>query len=81
MDVSKNILKGNRKTQVELRFTVECSCLINRDSEFDLEHIATSAIDAGKKAKVLIRINTDVDPQVHSYTNTDLVSCKFGIRN
>jgi diaminopimelate decarboxylase len=31
--------------------------------------------------QVLIRINPDVDPQVHPYVSTGLASSKFGIRN
>jgi len=30
---------------------------------------------------VLLRINPDVDPQVHAYVSTGLASSKFGIRN
>lgn len=81
MDMTKTIFNGNGKTLEELEFAVECGCLINIDSEFDLEHIATAAKKAGKKANVLIRINPDVDPQVHPYVSTGLASSKFGIRN
>jgi hypothetical protein len=35
----------------------------------------------GKKVKVMLRINPDVDPQVHPYVSTGLASSKFGIRN
>jgi hypothetical protein len=35
----------------------------------------------GKTANVLLRINPDVDPQVHPYVSTGLASSKFGIRN
>jgi diaminopimelate decarboxylase len=35
----------------------------------------------GKVAKVLLRINPDVDPQVHPYVSTGLAGSKFGIRN
>ena len=35
----------------------------------------------GKRVKVLLRINPDVDPQVHAYVSTGLASSKFGIRN
>jgi diaminopimelate decarboxylase len=29
----------------------------------------------------MLRINPDVDPQVHPYVSTGLASSKFGIRN
>jgi diaminopimelate decarboxylase len=35
----------------------------------------------GKKVKVMLRINPDVDPQVHPYVSTGLAGSKFGIRN
>ena len=38
--------------------------LINIDSEFDLENIVAAAQRVGQPARVLIRINPDVDPQV-----------------
>lgn len=81
MDMSKTIFNGNGKTPAELEFAVEYGCLINIDSEFDLEHIVSAANKLGKKANVLIRINPDVDPQVHPYISTGLASSKFGIRN
>lgn len=51
------------------------------DSEFDLENIAEAAKAVDKAARVLIRINPDVDPQVHAYVSTGLANSKFGIRN
>jgi diaminopimelate decarboxylase len=38
-------------------------------------------LQVGKTANVLLRINPDVDPQVHPYVSTGLASSKFGIRN
>ena len=51
------------------------------DSEFDLENIASAAQSVGKPARVMIRINPDIDPQVHPYISTGLANSKFGIRN
>jgi diaminopimelate decarboxylase len=48
----------------ELVFAAENNVLINIDSEFDLRHIIEAARLAGKKARVLLRVNPDVDPQV-----------------
>ena len=48
----------------ELVFAAENSVLINIDSEFDLRHIIEAARLAGKQARVLLRVNPDVDPQV-----------------
>ncbi|KAK4437746.1 Diaminopimelate decarboxylase 1, chloroplastic [Sesamum alatum] len=54
---------------------------VNIDSEFDLENIVAAARIAGKKVNVLLRINPDVDPQVHPYVATGNKNSKFGIRN
>ncbi|KAK2966012.1 hypothetical protein RJ640_017090 [Escallonia rubra] len=50
-------------------------------NEFDLDNIVSAARIAGKKVNVLLRINPDVDPQVHAYVATGNKNSKFGIRN
>ncbi|PSC73006.1 diaminopimelate decarboxylase chloroplastic-like [Micractinium conductrix] len=80
-DPTRAIFNGNGKLPRELELAVESGCLINVDSEFDLANIQAAAAKVGKKARVLIRINPDVDPQVHAYVSTGLAGSKFGIRN
>jgi diaminopimelate decarboxylase len=80
-DPARTIFNGNGKLPWELEAAVRAGTLVNIDSEFDLVHIAAAATAAGKAARVLIRINPDVDPQVHPYVSTGLASSKFGIRN
>ena len=80
-DLKRTILNGNGKTLEELRLGVEHGVLINIDSEFDLAHIRQTAKDLNEPANVLIRINPDVDPQVHPYVSTGMKNSKFGIRN
>lgn len=60
----RTVLNGNGKLPWELRLAVEEGVLVNVDSEFDLENIAAAASAVGKPARVLIRINPDVDPKV-----------------
>lgn len=81
IDMSKTVFNGNGKTIDELTLAIKSGCLINIDSEFDLEHIVYCTEETGLKANVLIRINPDVDPQVHPYVSTGLANSKFGIRN
>lgn len=81
MDTSRTVFNGNGKTPAELRAAVRSRCLINVDSEFDAAHIAAAARAEGLPASVLIRINPDVDPEVHAYVSTGLANSKFGIRN
>ena len=80
-DASRTILNGNGKLPWELELAAEAGCLVNVDSEFDFANIAAAAKKVGKRVKVLLRINPDVDPQVHAYVSTGLASSKFGIRN
>ncbi|KAI8475040.1 MAG: diaminopimelate decarboxylase [Monoraphidium minutum] len=80
-DPSRCILNGNGKLPWELELAAQAGCLVNVDSEFDFANIAAAAKKTGKRVKVLLRINPDVDPQVHAYVSTGLASSKFGIRN
>lgn len=80
-DLKRTILNGNGKTLAELKLAVEHDVLINIDSEFDLRHIQQTAQNLNKPANVLIRINPDVDPEVHPYISTGMKDSKFGIRN
>ena len=80
-DPKRTVLNGNGKTIAELILAVEHGVMINIDSEFDLEHVREAAKEVGKAADVLIRINPDVDPQVHAYVSTGIKNSKFGIRN
>lgn len=80
-DPARCVFNGNGKLPWELELAVAAGTLVNVDSEFDLDNVAAAAKRAGKKARVLIRINPDVDPQVHPYVSTGLASSKFGIRN
>merc|ERR1711934_650078 len=73
-DPNKIVFNGNGKLYHELVYAVKEGVLINIDSEFDLENIR-------KAAKEVLRINPDVDPQVHPYVSTGIKSSKFGIRN
>jgi diaminopimelate decarboxylase len=80
-DPTRTIFNGNGKRSFELEIAVQHGVMINIDSEFDLENIKAAAAKVGKQARVLIRINPDVDPQVHPYVSTGLAGSKFGIRN
>ncbi len=80
-DPRRTVLNGNGKTLDELCLAVEHEVLINIDSEFDLAHIQRAVAQIDRTADVLIRINPDVDPQVHPYVSTGIKNSKFGIRN
>ncbi|KAA8536086.1 hypothetical protein F0562_028564 [Nyssa sinensis] len=80
-DPTRCIFNGNGKLLEDLVLAAQEGVFVNIDSEFDLDNIVAAARIAGKKVNVLLRINPDVDPQVHPYVATGNKSSKFGIRN
>lgn len=80
-DPSRCIFNGNGKLLDDLVLAAKEGVLVNIDSEFDLENIVEAARIAKKKVQVLLRINPDVDPEVHPYVATGNKNSKFGIRN
>lgn len=80
-DPKKCIFNGNGKLLDDLVLAAKEGVFVNIDSEFDLENIIAAARIAGKRVNVLLRINPDVDPQVHPYVATGNKNSKFGIRN
>ncbi|XP_021738650.1 diaminopimelate decarboxylase 2, chloroplastic-like [Chenopodium quinoa] len=80
-DPTKCIFNGNGKTLEDLVLAAESGVFVNIDSEFDLDNIISAAKITGKRVNVLLRINPDVDPQVHPYVATGNKNSKFGIRN
>ncbi|EEF49444.1 diaminopimelate decarboxylase 1, chloroplastic [Ricinus communis] len=80
-DPKKCIFNGNGKLLEDLVLAAEEGVFVNVDSEFDLENIVAASRIAGEKINVLLRINPDVDPQVHPYVATGNKNSKFGIRN
>ncbi|CAO2813466.1 unnamed protein product [Amaranthus hypochondriacus] len=80
-DPTKCIFNGNGKILEDLTLAAESGVFVNIDSEFDLDNIVSAARIAGKRVNVLLRINPDVDPQVHPYVATGNKNSKFGIRN
>ncbi|MBN2394798.1 MAG: diaminopimelate decarboxylase [Anaerolineae bacterium] len=74
------ILNGNGKQRDELALAVQHGVMVNIDSEFDLEHIAQAAHNTDKSVDVLLRVNPDLQPDVHPYVATGMRDSKFGIR-
>ncbi|KAK6482800.1 diaminopimelate decarboxylase 1 [Huso huso] len=75
-----NILyNGNGKTMEEIEYAIRQGCMLNIDSQFDAAHILEVAKKLHKTARVLLRLNPDIDPNVHPYNTTGLQLSKFGI--
>jgi len=64
-------MKSNCVTTKYISFNVE--------SVPELHTISRAALRMGKKARISLRINPDIDAQSHPYITTGLQSSKFGI--
>ncbi|KAL5008352.1 hypothetical protein ScPMuIL_013933 [Solemya velum] len=78
-EASMIVMNGTGKQLWELEMAITAGALVNIDSDFDAENIIEVARKLGKDAKVLIRVNPDVDPRVHHYVNTGKEGTKFGV--
>lgn len=69
---------GKRADEMLAALEAEVKCF-NVESEPELQRLSAVAQQAGKIARVSLRINPDVDPQTHPYISTGLQENKFGI--
>ena len=79
-DASKVVFSGLGKQQTEIKTALEVGiACFNVESYAELARINEVAIAVGKKARVSLRVNPDVDAQTHPYISTGLKENKFGI--
>lgn len=77
---SKIVFAGVGKTSDEIRDALKADILMfNVESPAELHAINEVAAAVGKKARVALRINPDIDPKTHPYISTGLKKSKFGI--
>lgn len=74
------VFSGVGKTEAELRYALaaEIGCF-NVESEMELWQLADLAQAMGKKAKLALRVNPNVDAKTHPYISTGMKENKFGI--
>src|SRR5947209_5046304 len=76
----KVIFAGVGKTPEEIRYALDADILFfNVESAAELELIQRISHDAGKRARISIRANPDVDPRTHPYISTGMQKHKFGV--
>jgi len=76
----KIVYAGVGKTSQEIEYALKENILLfNVESENELKSIAEIASSVGKKAKVSLRVNLDIDPKTHHYITTGKKENKFGI--
>ncbi len=77
---SKIVFAGVGKKADEIRDALKADILMfNVESPAELQAINEVAGSVGKKARVALRINPDIDPKTHPYISTGLKKSKFGI--
>ncbi len=77
---SKIVFAGVGKNPDEIRDALKADILMfNVESPAELQAVNDVAASVGKKARVALRINPDIDPKTHPYISTGLKKSKFGI--
>ena len=79
-DPKKVVFAGVGKTEDELMAGLgERILLFNAESASELAHLDRFAARHGKRARVSLRVNPDVDPETHAHVATGQGTSKFGI--
>jgi len=79
-DPQKIVYAGVGKTREEIKYALESNILIfNAESTQELFAIDEVAGVLGKKARVALRVNPDIDAATHPYITTGLKNNKFGV--
>ena len=73
---ANHVAKSEREITYALEQGIFC---FNAESSAELERINEIALRLGKRARISLRVNPDVDPKTHPYISTGLKANKFGI--
>jgi diaminopimelate decarboxylase len=77
---NKVVFAGVGKREDEIEYALNQNIFsFNVESVSELHTISRVALRMGKKARISLRINPDIDAQSHPYITTGLRSTKFGI--
>jgi len=80
VDPAKIVFSGVGKSLRDLEYAMRSEILMfNVESPQELLKLNQVALNSGKKARISIRVNPDVDPKTHPYISTGLKENKFGI--
>jgi len=79
-DPSKVVFSGVGKIEEEMEAAIRAGILFfNVESIEELYVLNGVARGLGKKARIALRVNPDIDPKTHPYISTGLKKSKFGI--
>lgn len=74
------VFSGVAKSEREITYALEQGIFcFNAESAPELERINEIALRLGKRARISLRVNPDVDAKTHPYISTGLKANKFGI--
>jgi diaminopimelate decarboxylase len=79
-DPGKVVFSGVGKTRAEMHQALLAGVMcFNVESEPELERLSSVAVEAGRTARISLRVNPDVDAGTHPYISTGLKGNKFGV--
>ena len=79
-DAAKVVFSGVGKTEDEMKTALAAGIgCFNVESGEELDVLDRVARSVGKRAKIALRVNPDVDPETHPYISTGLKQNKFGV--
>jgi len=79
-DPGKVVFSGVGKTEHEITAALNAGiAAFNVESAEELDVIDRIARTTGRRARIALRVNPDVDPQTHPYISTGLKQNKFGV--
>lgn len=79
-DAESVVFSGVGKTESEMKTALEAGIgCFNVESGEELIALDRVATALGKRARISLRVNPDVDPQTHPYISTGLKQNKFGV--
>lgn len=73
------VFNGNGKQDWEIELAVSVGCLLNVDSLFNVKQTTGVCRRLQKQARILLRVNPDIDAKVHKYNTTGKSGSKFGV--
>ena len=74
------VFSGVGKTDAELAQGLEAGLSeFNAESESEIARLSRAAAGSGRRARVTLRVNPDIDPRSHPYISTGLRENKFGV--
>ena len=74
------VFSGVGKTAAEIGFAIKCDIgCFNVESAGELDRIAAQAQLLGRRARIAVRVNPDVDANTHPYIATGQKESKFGV--